>query len=195
MRRISTIVAVVMLAPGARAAPKPEPLPEEPRTGRAFISLPALLGGGTIDGGGLVYGLRPELVFASVEPLSCGGSENTCLGHGWGGGLYLELLEASGHRVLGAGATLVRYGSSYTVAPSIGYYRKTDEGSHERGLTISLFGGRRGDRAFGPFDVPAGLRVEGRFGLDGMQERALFVMASIDIPLVIGRVVWAMVMD
>jgi len=187
--RIRAIAASLLLARAAAAEPWAATIEAE-RTSGTYISLPLLLGATNLNSGGGVLGARPEVVFATHGPSREDPIRRQRYpGRGWGAGGYGEVLDLSGDLVLGAGATLAAYDMPYSLALSVGAYRRwTEEPGGERGLTASLFGGYRPADFGMPIDLPAGLRVEGRLGLDGPRELAVTVSANIDLTLVVAAI-------
>ena len=168
MRSVITACALLLLARTARA--------EDGATrARLLLSVPLLLGATTEDGGGFVYGTRPEVILAGVA------DHGDSIGPGWGAGAYGELLSASGDLVAGGGATIVRYTGTLGFAPSVGLYVRRSAPEPGGGVVASLLVGLRGFDDIGPFDMAGGLRIDARFPTDGTGERLVMVTLQSDL--------------
>lgn len=173
------IVALVCVS-GSTARAQPAPSDAGKRSTYAMFSLPLLLGHTSQGDGGFLIGARPELVIARLAVVDDDEDHKA----GPGIGVYGELLRSNGDTEIGGGLSYVRYrAGGATVTPSIGlYHRYIDKEISDNGVTASLFlGWRRQIGGLTPFDFPMGLRVEGRFGVDGSQERAIVIAADFDL--------------
>ena len=168
MRSVIAACALLLLARTARAE-------DGPTGARILLSVPLLLGATTEDGGGFVYGTRPEVILARVA------DRGDSIGPGWGAGAYGELLGSSGDLVAGGGATIVRYTGILGFAPSGGLYVRRSAPEPERGVVASLLVGFRGFEDIGPFDMAGGLRIDARFPTDETGERIVMVTLQSDL--------------
>jgi hypothetical protein len=174
MQRAVSIALVCAIVTTARADDPP------PSKTYAMFSLPLLLGGTSRGDDGFLIGIRPELVIARLAARA--DDDEVKAGHGIG--VYGELLRANGSMLTGGGLTYVPYrASGFTVAPSLGlYHRYTGTLIPDNGVTASLFlGWRRQIAGITVLDFPFGIRVEGRFGYDGDQERSIVIAAQLDL--------------
>jgi hypothetical protein len=170
-------VIVALVCATATTARADDPPPSKTY---AMFSLPLLLGGTSQGDDGFLIGTRPELVIARLAARD--DDEEVKAGHGIG--VYGELLRANGSTLAGGGLTYVPYrASGFTVAPSLGlYHRYTGTPIPDNGVTASLFlGWRRQIAGITVFDFPFGIRVEGRFGYDGDQERSIVIAVQLDL--------------
>jgi hypothetical protein len=127
------------------------------------LSLPLVLGGTSVDGGGAAVGIRPELVVARNAP-----------GGGVGLGGYGELMTLNGHREVGAGLTIARYRRRrYGVASSIGMYTGA-----KSGVSAGMFVGLRHPTEQ-HIEMPIGVRVDGHFEPDKAAD--VIIAAQVDL--------------
>lgn len=154
-----------------------------------FVSLPITLGFTTAGDNGFAYGVRPQLVRASLVE----GTRRDKQRQGFGIGGYAALSRANGSALVGGGVMLARYYAPLALSPALGVYHRSDEMASATGLAVSMSTGFRNFIDLDHFDFPHDLRIEGHIGLGATKERSVTITLELDTALMVSAITAALV--